>query len=148
LGTQAWYYVVPLGANVESAFESLREREFHAGRYFPALTELAFSLGEPPPGRGAQHDSIEAARQQAAEDGTKTILDFDRVDEVADWGTITPMDPEIVSLCLGTATPARQALSDGLNCLLEALDRGMGCYLLLYEQDQPAFVFFLGLSCD
>jgi hypothetical protein len=76
MGVEAWYYLVPYRENIQEALDSLREREFRAGRHFPAMMDLTVSLQDAPPGPGAQHASIVAAREEAAEDGTKSILDF------------------------------------------------------------------------
>jgi hypothetical protein len=148
VGAEAWYYVVPYQQDLNRALTELREREFLAGRYFPASVELSFNLDTPQGGPGAQHPTIQAAREDAAEDGTKTVLDFDRVGNDFDWCVITPMDSLTVDLCLGSTTPTREALETGLQCLLEAVDRGEACYILLYEEDRPASVFFIGRSFD
>jgi hypothetical protein len=65
-GRQAWYSQVPYRENIQEPLDSLRERKFRAGRYFPALPDLTFSLRGPPPGLGAPHTSIAAARAVAA----------------------------------------------------------------------------------
>jgi hypothetical protein len=148
MGVEAWYYLVPYRENIQEALDSLREREFRAGRYFPAMLDLTFSLQDPPRGPGAQHASIAAAREEAAEDGTKSILDFERVSLEPAWDVITPLDPDMVDLCLGSVTPAREQLEEGLSCLFEAIDRGEGRYLLLYDDSRPAFILFLGYSFD
>src|SRR5215469_1182588 len=101
MGVHAWYYLVAYRENIQEALECLREREFRAGRYFPAMLELTFSLEDPPPGPGSQHASIAAAREEAAEDGTKSILDFERVSLEPAWDAITPLDSDMVDLCLG-----------------------------------------------
>jgi len=64
------------------------------------------------------------------------------------WDAITPLDPEMVDLCLGSMAPARATLEEGLSCLFEAIDGGDGPYLLLYEDGQPVFILFLGYSFD
>jgi hypothetical protein len=154
MGTQAWFYVIPYEKNLQGALDKLREREFRAGRYFPASWELKFSLDEcptphvPTSESMPAHASIETAREAAAEDGTKSILDVDRISEVADWGAASPVDDDIMESCFGSATPQRQTLRDGFPCLLESLGRGEARYLLLYEQGGPTAIAFVGLSYD
>ena len=94
-------------------------REFRAGRYFPACWGLKFSLGEgatagdsatagegTTAGEGPRlrrrratrvpaHASIDEARNEAAEEGTKSILDVDRISETADWGAASPVDDDV-----------------------------------------------------
>jgi hypothetical protein len=53
--------------------------------------------------------------------------------------TITPLDPDMINLCLGSVTPARETLEDSLSCLLEAIDRDEGRFLLLHEDDPRSF---------
>jgi hypothetical protein len=53
------------------------------------------------------------------------------------WDAITPLDPDMIDLCLGSVTPARETLQEGLSCLLEAIDQGEGRYLLLHENGRP-----------
>jgi hypothetical protein len=154
MGTQVWFYVVPYEKNLQGALDKLREREFLAGRYFPASWELEFSLDEcatlllQPSESVPAHASIEEAREAAAEDGTKSILDVDHISEAADWGAASPMDGDIVEFCFGSAAPQRETLRDGFPCLLESLGRGEARYVLLYEQCRPTAIAFVGLSYD
>jgi hypothetical protein len=39
MGVEAWYYLVPYRENIQEALDSLREREFRAGRLALALAE-------------------------------------------------------------------------------------------------------------
>ena len=45
MGGHPYYYVVPYQQDVERALAVLRENEFRAGRYYPAMPRLTF--GEP-----------------------------------------------------------------------------------------------------
>jgi hypothetical protein len=154
MGTQAWFYVVPSEENLLDALDKLREREFRAGRYFPARWELEFSLGDgttpqaPTTDSVPAHASIEEARKAAAEDGTKSILDVDRISETADWGAASPVDDDDLESCFGSTTPERETLGEGFPFLLETLGRGEARYLLLYEHGAPAAIVFVGLSYD
>lgn len=82
MGADPYFYVVDYDEDVEAALERLREREFKAGRYRPAVDWPQDYLGgpEPKPAPGAQHDSIDAVFEEAAEeghpDGTASILDL------------------------------------------------------------------------
>jgi hypothetical protein len=159
MGTQAWFYVVPYEDDLQAALDRLREREFRARRYFPASWDLKFSLdtramdqpASTNPATNANvalHGSIDAAREAAAEDGTKSILDVDRVGDQQDWGVASPMEESTLEACFGTATPGPDRLRDGFGCLLDTLDRGEARYLIVYEQQAPTAVAFLGISYD
>jgi hypothetical protein len=98
MGAHPWIYFVPHQPDIKKAMLELREREFQAGRYNPVVAFPHMTGGAP----GAQHGSIEEAREAADADGTRSIVDMDDVaDEPADpddpqFGVVTPVDPELL----------------------------------------------------
>ncbi len=76
MGGVPWMYFVAHEPDVQGALDGLKEREFRAGRYYPVMEML--DPAEPAPS-GAGHASIEAAREAAADNGTRSILDMDHV---------------------------------------------------------------------
>ena len=72
-------YFVPYEGDIQAALDKLKEREFRAGRYNPAMRSIPFPVDPGGPAPGAKHASVEAARAAAEEDGTRSILDMDRV---------------------------------------------------------------------
>lgn len=79
MGGVPWMYFVPYERDVQDALDRLKAREFHAGRYYPVIDTVPYLLDDAGPTPGAAHPSIEAARAAAAETGTRSILDMDRV---------------------------------------------------------------------
>jgi hypothetical protein len=61
MGGSPYWYFVAYEKDVNNALQTLREREFEAGRYHPVLRFPAFPVTESSPRPGAQHRSIKAA---------------------------------------------------------------------------------------
>ena len=66
MGAHPWIYFVPHQPDIKKAMLELREREFQAGRCNPVIAFPHMTGGAP----GAQHDSIEEAREAADADGS------------------------------------------------------------------------------
>ena len=86
MGAEPWIYFVPYEANIESALQKLRQREFSAGRYFPisggSLKQLGLSKAPA---------TIDEAIELAAETGTQSILDIAGVGDDPDFGMVYPL---------------------------------------------------------
>ena len=147
MGGEPWFYFVPYQADINSALQSLRRREFQAGRYNPATPFLEFPVDAATPGRGAQHASIEEAIDDADADGTRSILDMERVSTTADYGAVTPLSDEALIDLFGTTKPTREMLESS-DELFESLERGQGVYVVPYQNDTPSEIFFAGYSFD
>lgn len=149
MGAHPWVYVVPYQQDVRRAMLQLREREFRAGRYNPVMPFPEMHADEAP---GAGHDSIDEAREDAEEDGTRSILDMDDVaDEPADpddpqFCVVAPLAPELLEELYGTTQPTRAMVAD-LE-FLEDVGRGTGVYVVLYDNGKPAEICFAGYSFD
>jgi hypothetical protein len=84
MGSHPYYYSVKYQPDIGAALGDLRRREFEAGRYNPVEPFLKFPIHPDSPAPGAQHSSIDAARGEAAEDGTRSILDIGGVADEPD----------------------------------------------------------------
>ncbi len=132
MGAEAWDYFVPYEADVQSALDKLKDREFRAGR---------FRYSEERPG------SIDEAREIADADGTASILDIDRIGEEPDFGVVVPLpETQLVEL-FGTAQPTR-AMIEANQDFYEDIERGQGVYIIAYKDGKPAEIFFAGYSYD
>jgi hypothetical protein len=148
LGGHPWFYFVEYETDVESALRKLRQREFDAGRYNPAVDFPAFPVTPESPAPGARHDSIEEAIEDADADGTRSILDMERVSEEADYGAVAPMPRETLLELFGTDRPTREMVDES-DELFELMDeRGQGVYIIVYEGERPSEIFFAGYSFD
>jgi hypothetical protein len=148
MGAHPWIYFVPHQPDVRQAMLELREREFQAGRYNPAVPFPDMNTAAP----GAQHDSIDEAREDADADGTRSILDMDDV-------SATPPDPEnpafgvasklpdaMLQELFNTTQPTRQMVSD--LTFMEDIERGTGVYIIVYDRGKPTEICFAGYSFD
>jgi hypothetical protein len=149
VGAHPWFYVVPYQPEIRKAMLELREREFQAGRYNPmvAFPDMAGAVTP-----GAQHDSIDEAREAADADGTRSIVDMDDVGtEPADpddpqFGVVSPIDPDLLLELFGTSQPTREMLDTA--DFMEELERGTGVYIVTYEKGKPSEICFAGYSYD
>lgn len=88
MGAEPYYYFVPFQPDIAAALGALRQREFEAGRYNPAMPfpSECFPLGPDSPAPGRQHTSIEAAFEAADADGTRSILHITSISDTPDYG--------------------------------------------------------------
>lgn len=147
MGAHPYWYVVKYQPDVNSALQSLRRREFAAGRYNPVMPFIPFPLGPNSPAPGAQHGSIEEAMEDADADGTRSILDLDHVADEPDFCAAAPLPDDVLLDLYGTTQPTRQAVEGNMD-FLEDVERGQGVYVTLYRDGKPDELFFAGYSFD
>lgn len=148
MGGHPWFYFVQYEPDVNAALQRLRRREFEAGRYNPAVDFPEFPLTADSPAPGARHDSIEEAIEDADADGTRSILDMERVSDEADFNAVTRMPRETLLELFGTDRPTREMVDES-DELFELMDeRGQGVYVIVYEGERPSELFFAGYSFD
>ena len=150
MGGEPWFYIVPYQPNITQALNELKQREFKAGRYNPVTMFPSFPVNPGAPSPGARHRTIEEAIRASGADGTRSILDMQRVadnSDYPDFGVITPVEEEFLIERFGTARPTREMIEEGLD-ILENADRGQGVYTVIYRDGDPAEIFFGGISYD
>src|SRR5579863_8716627 len=106
MGAHPWFYFVPYDKDVTKAMEALRLREFQAGRYNPVERFVRFPI-DPRHAPGAKHPSIMAARQDAGANGTRSILDIERIGAKPGFGTASPLDDDELMEMFSTLKPTR-----------------------------------------
>jgi hypothetical protein len=146
MGAELWYYSVPYVDDVAGALSALREREFRAGRYNPAESFPCFPV-DVSHAPGCRHASIDAAREAADADGTRSILDIDRLGERPDFGVASALSDDELEDLFGTTTPSAEDIMD-CDELFDQIERGQGVYVTAYEKGRPAQIIFLGYSYD
>jgi hypothetical protein len=148
MGGHPYWYFVPYESDVQHALDTLRDREFKAGRYNPVIRLLKFGsadfLKQQP---GAKHRSIDDAMNDAMEDGTRSILDISRVGDSPDFGVAAPVAAAQLREWFGTERPTHDMLERAED-LFESIDRGQCVYVVVYEGDKPKELFFAGYSYD
>jgi hypothetical protein len=144
MGGHAWFYFVPYQPDILGALHALRRREFEAGRYNPVVR---FPMDPNAPSPGAQHVSIEAALEASDADGTRSILDMERIGESPDYGVVVPLPSDQLIELYNTRQPTRQMIEKNMD-FLEDIERGQGVYVIVYKEGSPSEIFFSGFSYD
>ena len=94
-----------------------------------------------------QHSSIEEAMEDAAEDGTRSILDLDHVSDFPEYFAIAPLDDKVLLDLYGTTMPTHEMVEQEMD-FLDDVERGQGVYIVLYRDGQPDEIFIAGYSFD
>lgn len=147
VGGHPYWYIVKHQPDLNAVLQSLRQREFKAGRYNPAIDFPDFPVDASSRGPGAQHASIEDAQEDADADGTRSILDIESVGDEPDFGVACPLAPDVLVDLYGTDQPSRAAVEANLE-FLEEVERGQAVYVVLYKDGKPDEVLFAGYSYD
>ena len=147
MGAHPYWYFVKHQTNVQQALDQLREREFRAGRYNPVIPFLSFQGGAQGRSPGARHASIAEALEDAAEDGTRSILDIETVGDEPDFCVAAPLDPALLEELYETTRPTRRLIEENMD-FLEDVERGHCVYTVVYKDGKPDELFFAGYSFD
>jgi hypothetical protein len=147
MGAHPYYYFVKYQPDVEAALQDLRQREFEAGRYNPVQPFPRFPIHHNSAAPGAQHVSIDEAREAADEEGTRSILDITAISEEPDFCVAAPLAKEELERYFGTAQPTKEMVSRKLE-FLGFIQRGHCVYITVFEAGQPSELFFGGYSFD
>src|SRR5262245_11699285 len=112
MGGHPYFYFVKHQPNIDAALRELRQREFQAGRYNPAVPFPEFPVGPESPAPGAQHDSIEDAVADSDADGTRSILDINHISEEPDYCAAAPLPEEELLRLFDTEKPTREMIEE------------------------------------
>lgn len=147
MGAHPYWYFEPYKQNINEALQELRQREFNAGRYNPVIAFPKFPPGPRSHALGAQHATIDEAREDAAEDGTRSILDLDHISEQTELCAVTALDREALLDLYDTDHPTRKMVEENME-FLDGIERGQGVYFIIYKNDIPTEILFGGYSFD
>lgn len=163
MGANPYFYFTPYQADIDAALQVLRQQEFAAGRYDPAMQKanppsfmfmFRFPPNETSPCPGAQHASIEEAIDAGAESGTGSILDIYQVAEKADYGAACPLPTAELESLFGTTQPNRNQVEAALargpsaDAFWSRIERGQARYIVIYTGHEPNEILFAGYSWD
>ena len=132
MGAEPYEYFVPYQANVQSALDKLRADVFARGEFNGA------ELGPATP---------EEALEMTDADGTASILDIMRVADEPDFCCAAPFSPEELREYFGSDRPTRADVQQAED-YWEDLARGQARYAVVYQDKQPAELYFAGYSFD
>ena len=144
MGAHPYWYFVNYKPDINQALQQLRQREFHAGRYNPVLP---FPFEAPLESPRPAHKSIEEALEAAAEDGTRSILDIEKVSDTPDFCVAAPLNPEVIEDLYNTTEPTKEMVENNMDFLGD-IERGHCVYIILYRDGNPDEIFFGGYSFD
>jgi len=147
MGEHPYFYFVKHQPDIDAALQELRQREFQAGRYNPAIRFPEFPVGPDSPAPGAQHDSIEDAMADSNADGTRSILDINHISEEPDYCAAAPLPEEELLRLFDTEKPTREMIEEN-DELFELLERGQAVYIIAHKNGIPDEIFFAGYSFD
>jgi len=147
MGARPWFYWVPYQSDVNLALQSLRQREFAAGRYNPVIPFPEFPVTATAPSPGHQHASIEEALEAAGESGTRSILDMHGTGSRPGYSIVAPLPSHRLVEIFGTNHPSRSMLEANLEFLGD-IERGQGVYIVAYADNHPEQILFAGYSYD
>jgi hypothetical protein len=147
MGAHPYYYFVKYQTDVDAALQQLREQEFQAGRYNPVQPFPDFPVRPESPAPGAEHESINEAREAAAEDGTRSILDIGAISDEPNFCVAVPLSDEELESYFNTVEPTKEMISRNMD-FLESIERGHCIYITVFKNGQPSELFFAGYSFD
>lgn len=167
MGSHPYFYFTKYQPDLNSALQSLREEEFEAGRYSPAMSMINFAF--PPTAQsiapGAKHSSIDAAIKDADASGTGSILDIQTISDTPDFLSSWALSADEIQALFDTDKPTRQMVEETIvqegeldhweetgysidDDFWEVIGRGESRYIILYESENPSEIFFIGYSVD
>ncbi len=147
MGGEPWDYFTAYQEDINAALQELRQREFKAGRYNPVMPFPHQGKQPNAAAPGAQHATIDEAQTDADADGTRSILDIERIGTTPDYGVACPLSKEELIEHFGTDKPTREMISKNYD-LFEDIERGQAIYIIVYKNDKPSEIFFAGYSFD
>lgn len=147
MGALTYFYFVPYNPDFNKALQELRNREFKAGRYNPVIPFPDFPVSEDSPSPGPEHESIEDAVKAAMSDGTRSILDLDKVSNESGNGIARVLSDDELIEYFDTARIEKSTMYKYAEFPLE-IERGQGFCLPLYDNGEPVELLFFGMSYD
>jgi hypothetical protein len=173
MGANPYFYFTKYQSDINIALQALRQQEFEAGRYDPAMNMhdsqmWMFEFEFPPNAKsispGAKHSSIEEAIKDAEDCGTCSILDIERISDSPELSAACSLSPEVLKRLFGTIKPTRELVEkvileeepmafwedgyDMFDDFWNVIWRGQGRYIILYDGVIPSEIFFAGYSWD
>jgi hypothetical protein len=147
MGANPYWYFVKFQADIDKALFELRKREFNAGRYNPVTAFPEFPILEDSSAPGAKHRSISEAFDAAREDGTRSIIDIERISNEPDFCVAAPFDTNLLESLYGTTAPTREMLEQNQD-YFDEIERGHCFYTIVFKDGKPDEIFFAGYSFD
>ena len=167
MGSKPYWYFFDYQPSIEDALQALRQREFQSGRYYPVMNLFfpIYPINEDSPAPGAKHSSIALAIEDSFEQGTCSILDIERVSDIPATCATSPLSSDELISIFGTEKPTHEMVEailieegqldiweetgfDIYENFWETIYRGHCRHLIVYSEEIPSEIFFVGYSFD
>jgi hypothetical protein len=176
VGASGWKYFTPYQLDINTTLQKLRGEIFSSGAYHqraPYWREISFEEYLPPDPAFTDEDraeywvafqrlqtlpeptSIETLLAWNGEEGTHSILDIGQIASDTQKGAAAPLSPMQLEILLGTSQPTRAMIEDvNEQAFYRYLQEEVGryrseaTYIIVYKDDIPHEVFFIGYSGD
>lgn len=138
---------------VRAAYEQLLAKTSDPASARQQIEQIMQQLQPLMPSASPKPKTIEELLEQRAESGTHSILDIQHVSDVPEFGAVSLMPGEEMMKLFGTNKPTRKMVEDKLGDydLVEhplVSERWQGIYFVVYCDDRPEELFFMGTSGD
>lgn len=152
MGSHPWKTVTEWSPDVSAALERGQQEVFSRGEFGTAywLAAMSKRMGRPPPSLPPMPvpNTIDEAREFAAEEGTGSILDVYRLAPEPAMAATGPFSAEVLREVVGADQPTLEQVEPALHGLYERLDRGESGYVVCYQDGEPSQILFIGMSFD
>jgi len=171
MGAEFYGYYVSYEDDKNNALQKLRNREFEAGRYNPALSQWAYdgkcsyeetfnlfsNIIEDTKGLlvlGKAHASIDEAIEESGAEGTRSILDLCEVSDNLNYSRAYVIKDDELVKYMGSEKPTQEEFEEGFWTYTDYIGnyihtlRGTGFCATIYKDGLPNKLFFGGWSYD
>jgi hypothetical protein len=97
---------------------------------------------------GGEPQTIDELLEWAAEEGTHSILDIERIAKRREFGSAVPLSAARMRRLFGTTEPTHAQVERVAEQLQDELDRWQAWYVAIYRDGQPHEYAFIGVSGD
>ena len=164
MGASAWHYIVPFQPDIQAALDTLRQKEFaawkqaHPRKRYKSIDALLKAVGADGTSSILDVNHISTTPLPSAKRGF-SHYNFRDPKDMARFmaamnehiGKVFPLSSEDYLTLFGTTRPTRldiEQASSALAILYDRLERDSGIYLILYQNDIPTEIYFMGISGD
>jgi hypothetical protein len=102
----------------------------------------------PSPNKRRKPKTIAALLKQSGEEGTHSIIDIQGVSETPDFGKVTPLPSAYLTQFFGMENPTREMIEQKINEIQALCERWQGFYLIVFQDNTPQQILFVGVSGD
>lgn len=160
----AWGYLVPYQEDIQQALVEIQQHVFQRGEFFTELGDLLNILHSEQVQHVPQERvelikarihlleqepipvTIPALIQKNGDSGTHSIIDMQGISDEPKQHHISPLPDEEIMKYFGHKQPTLSMLQQNDNNILSLCEHWQGRYLLVYENDRPRDIFFVGIS--